>query len=278
VLEDAGVSWKVYNPVGTPYAPAFIEQHGLLISDAILPYFKQYANPNSALYQKAFLPLYPNDFAADIAQGTLPAVSWVTPPLGYDEHPPAAPAMGEWYTSQVLRTLMSNKSVWAKTVVFHCYDENDGIFDHVPPPVAPAGTAGEYVTASPLPSTAQGVAGPVGLGYRVPMLVISPFSRGGHIASEVADHTSQLRFLEARFGVKAPNISAWRRSHTGDLTSALHMGRAEVAVPKLPSTAHDQQADMAALGCTSADIVEAADNQPVYPVPLHQSMPRQETR
>jgi phospholipase C len=278
VLEDAGVSWKVYNPVGTPYAPAFIEQHGLLISDAILPYFKQYANPNSALYQKAFLPLYPNDFAADIAQGTLPAVSWVTPPLGYDEHPPAAPAMGEWYTSQVLRTLMSNKSVWAKTVVFHCYDENDGIFDHVPPPVAPAGTAGEYVTASPLPSTAQGVAGPVGLGYRVPMLVISPFSRGGHIASEVADHTSQLRFLEARFGVKAPNISAWRRKHTGDLTSALHMGHAQVAVPKLPSTAHDQQADMAALGCTSGDVVEAADNQPVYPVPLHQSMPRQETR
>ncbi len=50
--------------------------------------------------------------------------------------------MGEWYTSQVLRTLMSNKKVWAKTVVFHCYDENDGIFDHVPPPVAPAGHAG----------------------------------------------------------------------------------------------------------------------------------------
>jgi phospholipase C len=213
-----------------------------------------------------------------VAKGTLPAVSWVTPPDGYDEHPPAAPAMGEWYTSQVLRTLMSNQKVWAKTVVFHCYDENDGLFDHVPPPVPPAGTAGEYVTVSPLPSTAQGVAGPVGLGYRVPMLVISPFSRGGHVASEVADHTSQLRFLEARFGVKAPNISAWRRKHTGDLTSTLHLGRAQVAVPTLPSTAHDQQADMAALGCTSADLVEAGDNQPVYPVPVHQTMPRQEIR
>ena len=224
VLEDAGVSWKVYNPVGTPYTPGFIEQHGLLISNAILPYFKQYSNPNSALYQKAFLPLYPNDFATDVAKGTLPAVSWLIPADGYDEHPPAPPALGEWYTSQVLRTLMSNPKVWAKTVVFHCYDENDGIFDHVAPPVAPAGTAGEYVTTSPLPATAQGVAGPVGLGYRVPMLVISPFSHGGHVVSEVADHTSQLRFLEARFGVKAPNISAWRRSHTGDLTSALHMG------------------------------------------------------
>ncbi len=278
VLEHAGVSWKVYNPVGAPYTPAFIEQHGLLISDAILPYFKQYSNPSSALYQKAFLPLYPTDFAADVAKGTLPAVSWLIPADGYDEHPPAPPALGERYTSQVLRTLMSNKKVWAKTVVFHCYDENDGFFDHVPPPVPPAGTAGEYVTTSPMPATAQGVAGPVGLGYRVPMLVISPFSRGGHVVSEVADHTSQLRFLEARFGVKAPNISAWRRRHTGDLTSALHMGHAEVAGPKLPSTAHDQQADMAALGCTAADIVEAANNQPVYPVPVHQSMPRQETR
>jgi phospholipase C len=110
------------------------------------------------------------------------------------------------------------------------------------------------------------------------MLVISPFSRGGHVASEVADHTSQLRFLEARFGVRAPNISAWRRKHTGDLTSTLHMGHAQVGVPKLPSTAHDQKADMAALGCTSADLVEAGDNQPLYPIPAHQTMPLQETR
>jgi phospholipase C len=110
------------------------------------------------------------------------------------------------------------------------------------------------------------------------MLVISPFSRGGHVASEVSDHTSQLRFLEARFGVKAPNISAWRRNHTADLTSTLHMGHADAAVPRLPSTAHDQQADMAALGCTSGDLAEAVDNQPVYPVPAHQTMPTQETR
>jgi phospholipase C len=278
VLEDAGVSWKVYNPAGAPYSPAFVEQHGMVITDAILYWFRQYSNPSSALYQKAFLPIWPDDFARDVAQGTLPAVSWLIPPDGYDEHPPAPPAMGEWYTSQVLRTLMSNPKVWAKTVVFHTYDENDGFFDHVPPPVPPPGTPGEYLPTTPLASTAQGVDGPVGLGYRVPMLVISPFSRGGHVSSEVADHTSQLRFLEARFGVKAPNISAWRRRHTGDLTSALHMGHAQVSVPRLPSTAHDQAADMAALGCTSLDLDEAGTGQPVYPVPRHQSMPRQERR
>ena len=79
VLEDAGVSWKVYNPPGTIYTPATIQKHGIL-SDAILPYFSQYKNPTSALYQKAFLPQYPSDFVSDIARGTLPAVSWIIPP------------------------------------------------------------------------------------------------------------------------------------------------------------------------------------------------------
>ena len=91
--------------------------------------------------------------------------------------------------------------MWSKTVLFVMYDENDGFFDHVAPPVAPAGTVGEYVTVNPLPATANGVAGPLGLGFRVPMLVVSPFSRGGYVASDVLDHTSQIRFLEERFGI-----------------------------------------------------------------------------
>jgi phospholipase C len=278
VLEDAGVSWKVYNPVGTIYTEPFFQQHGIL-SDAILPYFSQYQNPSSTLYQKAFLPLYPNDFTADIASGQLPSVSWIIPPAGYDEHPSSPPALGEWFTSQVLAALTSNPEVWSKTVLFHMYDENDGFFDHVPPPVAPHGTPGEYVTVSPLPSEAQGMAGPVGMGFRVPMLVLSPFSRGGHVASEVFDHTSQLRFLEERFGVKAPNVSAWRRRVAGDLTSALHLRSGDASVPTLPSTSKDQMANVMALGCTEASILEVApaSAMPVYPVPAQQSMPRQET-
>ena len=114
------------------------------------------------------------------------------------------------------------------------------------------------------------------MGFRVPMLVISPFSRGGHVASQVFDHTSQLRFLEERFGVRAPNISAWRRRHAGDLTSTLHMGRADVSRPALPSTSHDQTADVMAEGCTQGAILGAPSSLPRYPVPLHQSMPRQE--
>jgi phospholipase C len=278
VLEDAGVSWKVYNPAGVLYGPAFFEQHGMVATNNLLAYFTQYRSPGSALYQKAFLPVYPADFAADIAAGTLPAVSWVMQPIGFDEHPPAPPAMGEYFTSQVLAALTANPAVWSKTVLFHTYDENDGFFDHVVPPVAPPGTAGEYVATRPLPSDAKGLRGPIGLGYRVPMLVLSPFSRGRHIAPGVFDHTSQLRFLETRFGVRAPNISPWRRSVTGDLTAALHMGHADVTVPPLPSTAHDQEADMTALGCSELDILGLKTDHPAYPVPLHQSMPRQEVR
>ena len=249
VLEDAGVSWKVYNPTAPSTRRGPSQKYGIL-SDAILPYFSQYKDPSSALYQKAFTPLYPNDFVSDIAAGTLPAVSWIIPPLGYDEHPSAPPALGEWFTSQVLSALVANPKVWSKTVLFHMYDENDGFFDHVVPPVAPKGTPGEYLTVSPLPDDADGTAGPIGMSFRVPMLVLSPFSRGGHVASEVFDHTSQLRFLEERFGVKAPNISAWRRHTAGDLTSALHPKRSDPTVPKLPSTSKDQMANVLAEGCT----------------------------
>jgi phospholipase C len=276
VLEDAGISWKVYNPEGSLYTPSFFEQHGLLVGDAILPYFSQYKNPSSALYQKAFLPQYPSDFVTDVASGNLPSVSWILPPDGYDEHPPAPPALGEWFTSQMIQTLVSNPDVWSKTVLFHMYDENDGFFDHVPPPTAPPGTAGEYLTVSPLPSDAGGVNGPIGMGFRVPMLVISPFSRGGYVASDVFDHTSQLRFLEERFGVRAPNLSAWRRKNSGDLTATLHMRHADASAPSLPSTSKDLPADVMAQGCSETDILEAADNQPGYPVPKHQVMPRQE--
>jgi phospholipase C len=177
----------------------------------------------------------------------------------------------------MLTTLVSNPAVWSKTVLFHMYDENDGFFDHVPPAAAPAGTPGEYLTVSPLPSDAGGIRGPIGLGFRVPMLVISPFSRGGYVASDVFDHTSQLRFLEERFGVRAPNISAWRRKTAGDLTATLHMGHKDASRPSLPPTSNDLPADVMAEGCTELDILEIAEDQPAYPVPARQVMPRQET-
>ena len=273
-LEDAGVSWKVYNPPGEAYQVT--SPLVMAISDAILPYFSQYSDPSSPLYQKAFVPTFP-DFATDVASGSLPAVSWIIPPEGYDEHPPAPSALGAGFIDRVLGTLVSNEEVWATTVLFVMYDENDGFFDHVAPPVPPAGTAGEYLTVDPLPADASGVAGPVGLGFRVPMLVVSPFSRGGHVSSEVFDHTSQLLFLEERFGVRVPNLSAWRRSTVGNLTSTLQTGAPVTTVPRLPSTARDTAAGVQALGCTTGDILEVSTDQPVIPLPHPQRMPVQES-
>src|SRR5205823_6862409 len=141
----------------------------------------------------------------------------------------------EVVAADILNTLVSNPSVWAKTALFITHDENGGFFDHVTPPVAPAGTSREYVTASPLPSDASGIAGPIGLGFRVPLLVVSPFARGGFVCSDTFDHTSLLRFLELRFGAEVPNLSAWRRSVTGDLASAFNFAGPDRSVPALPA-------------------------------------------
>lgn len=272
VLEDAGVSWKIYNPPGATYQPS--SSAALLFSDNMCLYFKQFQNPSTSIHAKAFDPIFPTDFAKDVASGNLPSVSWVIPPIGYDEHPPAPPALGGWYLHQVIDTLTSNPELWAKTVLVISYDENDGFFDHVPPPVAPAGTAGEYVTVSPLPSDSGGVSGPIGLGMRVPMLVVSPFSRGGYVCSEVMDHTSQLLFIEERFGVKVPNISAWRRSTVGDVTSALRFSAPDRTIPALPATpAHPA---VVARECQGPQLDELNISVPPYPIPFPQQMPTQE--
>jgi phospholipase C len=161
-------------------------------------------------------------------------------------------------------------------VLFIMYDENDGFFDHVPPPTAPARTAGEYLTVDPLPATAGGTSGPIGLGVRVPMIVASPFSAGGYVCSDKFDHTSQLRFLETLFDVTAPNISKWRRSVTGDLTAALPVLSAPVTkAPTLPVTSSSTKAAPVGNECTSLQLLE--DNPKVNPfvIPKLQVMPKQ---
>jgi phospholipase C len=292
LLQDAGIAWKVYSPsnlgVGGKYAslsqyegwnPAFYNPVAnpevMGVSDHVLPYFTAFRDPASPLYDKAFNQTFPNDFVADLASGSFPSVSWIIPPLGFDEHPSSSPTNGMYFTSLVLDALVSNPSVWSKTALFLMYDENDGWFDHVPPPTPPAGTKDEYLTATP--STVDepdngtlGIDGPLGLGVRVPMLVVSPFSRGGHIASEVFDHTSQLQLVSKRFGVEVPNVSAWRRRTVGDLTSTLFRSRKDSSWPALPVPApYFDNGDCSAVGQYS----EAGGADPS--VPTMQRMPKQ---
>jgi phospholipase C len=268
-LSAHNVSWKVYQPPGTAVPVSALS---LAAGFNNLLYFKQYLQPGSDLYNRAFLPSWPDEFVADVRQGTLPQVSWVLPPVVDSEHPRGALSLGESFVSQVLATLVSNTDVWSKTVLFVTYDENGGFFDHVAPPTPPPGTAGEFLTVSPLPATAGGVSGPIGLGFRVPMTVVSPFSRGGYVNSDTFDHTSLLRFLETRFGVSVPNLSAWRRNTVGDLTSTLGFSNPNTSAPQLPAAPASPPP-----ACPDADnpasLLAAA---PPLAIPTNQQMPTQE--
>ncbi|MFT4267605.1 MAG: phospholipase C, phosphocholine-specific [Xenophilus sp.] len=196
-------------------------------------------------------------FRDDVLNGRLPEVSWIIPTDVYSEHPgPSSPAQGAWFVQQFLDALTAVPEVWSKTVLLVNYDENDGFFDHLPPaaPPSPLGD-GTYAGKTTLRSEDLGVeyythdrprrpdthaespgqpardGRPYGPGPRVPLWVISPWSRGGWVNSQNFDHTSILRFLEARFGVKEPNISAYRRAVNGDLTSAFGFAQPDLQAP-----------------------------------------------
>ncbi len=209
-LQRAGISWQVYQEEDN-------------YDDNSLAWFKQYANAptSSPLYQRGMLEKPAGWFEDDARNDRLPQVSWLVAPSAQTEHPDYFPAAGAEYIAQKLDAIAANPDVWAKTAFILCYDENDGMFDHVPPPTAPAGTAGEIVQGEP-----------IGLGFRVPAIVVSPWTAGGYVCSDVLDHTSLIRFVEARFGVREPNISAWRRQTCGDFTSAFRFASRPAAYPR----------------------------------------------
>ncbi len=180
-----------------------------------------------------------DEFRKDVESGKLPPVSWLVAPQNFSDHP-SAPWYGAWYISEVLDILTQNPEVWKKTVFILCYDENDGYFDHVPPFVAPHPDKPETgKTSKGIDLWAEQVNlehekqrpydritdGPIGLGYRVPLVIASPWSRGGKVCSEVFDHTSILMFLEKFIAkrykkeIREDNITEWRRTVCGDLSS-----------------------------------------------------------
>jgi phospholipase C len=283
-LEAAGVSWKIYQDVGNGLDragnwgctdDAYIGNYG----DNSLLYFDQYRNaqPGSPLYEKARIgtrvagdgqqTLF-DLLKADVANGTLPSVSWIVAPEAFSEHPNWPANYGAWYIAQVLEALTSNPTLWSQTALFITYDENDGFFDHVVPPT-PAATPAQGLstvdtTREHFPGDATHPAGPYGLGQRVPMLVVSPWTRGGWVCSEVFDHTSLIRFIERRFGVAETNISPWRRAVSGDLVSAFNFADPNASLPPLPATD----------GYAPSDARRQPDWMPALPV--LQALPRQE--
>ncbi|PZU56241.1 MAG: phospholipase C, phosphocholine-specific [Sphingobium sp.] len=246
VLEAAGISWRIYQDPNNNYGGAM---HGGLAFESF-----RTAKPGSGLYERGMRFGWIDALAQDAQRGTLPAVSWVLPSFEFSEHPSVStPLQGAEFTAAVLDALTANPAVWAKTVFFLTFDENDGQFDHMPPPAVPsyradgslAGKAtmdvrGDYFedrdgTFLDPTDTISGKIRPWGLGPRVPLYIVSPWSKGGWVHSQVADHTSIGQFIEKRFGVTIPAISPWHRAVCSDLTSAFDFqGSVDLSLPALP--------------------------------------------
>ena len=288
LLTAAGVSWKVY---GTPDAH---------LGDNVLRYFPQYrpVGGNSTLATNAFgSNTFPVDFAADALAGQLPQVAWVVGSLVDTEHAPAPVEWGQDDTQKVVTALL-NSPQWPNTVLFLTYDENGGFFDHVPPPVPTTSSQrpGEFFDATKLGPTAKTEGAgfldkPVGLGFRVPALVISPFTRNANptggplVCSDSFDHTSLLRFVEAVFKVEVPRrnattttpgLSPWRESTTGDMTSAFNFAAApDTSAPTLPTTNRADPRVLSECPAPTGTLISSSFSSG-YPVPSTTQMPTQE--
>jgi phospholipase C len=214
-LEQAGVSWKVY-------------QQSDNYGTNVLEYFKNFkdADSNSPLHTKGMLRGPEGQFESDAMNDRLPTVSWIMPTSYQSEHPEYMPADGAAFVASKIDAIAANPEVWAKTAFILTYDENDGIFDHVAPPTPPAGTPREFIRGAP-----------VGAGFRVPTIIVSPWTAGGWVSSQPFDHSSSLRLLERITGVREPNISDWRRTTFGDFTSVFRFDAEMAKPPVLPDTA-----------------------------------------
>ncbi|GMA19158.1 phospholipase C, phosphocholine-specific [Arsenicicoccus piscis] len=253
-LEQAGVSWKVYQDEGNGLdaagswgwtEDAYIGNYG----DNSLLYFNRYRNagPGDALYEKARRGTsartgddYFRILREDVQADRLPSVSYIAAPEAFSEHGNWPTAYGAWYIAKVLDSLTSNPEVWSKTALFITYDENDGLFDHLVPPLPACPViAGESTVSTEhefypgKPGDAGYAPGPFGAAPRVPMFVVSPWSTGGWVCSEAFDHTSIIRYMERRFGVREPQITPWRRAVFGDLTSAFDFNKVPAKAPRM---------------------------------------------
>jgi phospholipase C len=213
-LEKAGISWKVYQQQDN-FGCNMLENFSAF----------QQAERDSNLYTRGMVHEPQGKFEYDAVNDKLPAVSWIIPTSLESEHPDYMPAAGAAFVASKINAIAANPEVWAKTVFILNYDENDGIFDHVAPPVPPPGTEREFIRGLP-----------VGGGFRVPCMIISPWTAGGWVCSQPFDHTSVLQFLEKFTGVKEPNITDWRRKTFGDLLSTFRFDSARANPPEFPDT------------------------------------------
>jgi len=276
VLQREGISWRIYQDMNNNWT-------GAMNGCNAFATFRN-AEPGTPIYENGMSSWSIDDLTSHVMANTLPEVCWILPTQAASEHPggPSSPTHGGDFTSQVLEALTSNPDVWAKTVLFITFDENDGFFDHLPAPAVPSYNAdGTLAGKSTLPldgeyfydpnrqainaaDTISGTTRPWGLGPRVPMYVVSPWSKGGWVDSQVFDHTSVARFLEQRFDISIDTISPWHRAVSGDLTTAFDFHSPnDPSFPELPD-----QSDWAASDAAQRLLPKPV--APATPQPLFQ--------
>jgi phospholipase C len=152
-----------------------------------------------------------SQFLRDCKTGKLPKVAFVDPVFtgsdegtAGDDHPHADIRVGEWFLSRVYQAVTTSPA-WPRTVLFINFDEWGGFFDHVPPPEAP-----DVDPAYTL------------RGFRVPCLVISPFARRRYVAHGIYDHTSILRMIEWRWGLRPLSVRDARASNLANVLDFKH--------------------------------------------------------
>jgi phospholipase C len=201
ILTNAGVSWKMYAPNAGVDDAGFQGSAGYIwtVYDAIRHI------RDSAEWKAHVVPT--DQFAIDAAAGNLPSVSWISTPSTVSEHPPASVCVGENWTVSLLSALGSGPN-WKDSAVFLTWDDFGGFYDHVPPM-----QVDRY-----------------GLGFRVPMLVISPYAKQGLIYKQQAEFSSVLRFIEHDFSL--PNLTD-RDLKADDLTNAFDFTQTPRSLPKM---------------------------------------------
>jgi phospholipase C len=237
LLEQNAISWKIYiHPDTTGCAtPACLAPYS---------YLSQFS------YYQYVLNSIPNRFApiaqllSDMQNGTLPQVSFIEPAgdAGLDEHPsdtdvnnPANLQAGAAYVESIVNTLMASQS-WKDSVFVLSYDEPGGFYDHVAPQPAVAPDAIQYPTD--LASTdlcannhTSPVCGFFVTGFRVPLIVISPFTKRNYVSHTVMDYTAILKLIETRF--KLPSLTA-RDAAQPDMTQFFDFVNVPWSTPPTP--------------------------------------------
>jgi phospholipase C len=224
VYEKAGVTWQLFQDIDN-------------FDDNPLAWFQQYqvAKNNTSLHKRGMAYVGLEAFYEQAANGTLPMISYIIGPTELSEHPPYSPHDGAWLQQQVVNAVTQGRN-WDKTALIISYDETGGWGDHVSPYHSPSRTPGEWME-DPYGMFGYTFSGP---GYRLPFYIISPYTRGGHVFTEKADHNSQIMFVEKWLQAKGyknvitNEMASWRRSHMSDLTAAFDFSKPNTSIPTIP--------------------------------------------